>query len=166
MTTPQYIYKTFFVEEQNSDISVMALGKVWHLHKIYLCQSPFFATMFNGSWREREQNFIAIEIVDPKITLDSLNIVFGSLYLDEVTLDPMTVQNCLAAAQLLQLDGLIEKCSEVMNSTINAVTAIKYYEVACHYAAMDVKKNAFQWLLINLLSFYSKHGKWLQVCVF
>lgn len=27
---------------------------------------------------------------------------------------------------------------------------------------MDVKKNAFQWLLINLLSYYSKHGKWLQ----
>lgn len=28
---------------------------------------------------------------------------------------------------------------------------------------MDVKKNAFQWLLINLLSYYSKHGKWLQM---
>lgn len=70
LTTPQYIYKTFFVEEQNSDVSVMALGKVWHLHKIYLCQSPYFASMFNGSWREREQNFIAIEIIDPKISLD------------------------------------------------------------------------------------------------
>lgn len=48
----------------------MALGKVWHLHKIYLCQSPYFASMFCGSWREREQKFIAIEIIDPKITLD------------------------------------------------------------------------------------------------
>lgn len=74
MTTPQYIYKTFFVEEQNSDISVMALGKVWNLHKIYLCQSPYFASMFSGSWREREQNFIAIEIVDPKITLECKHI--------------------------------------------------------------------------------------------
>lgn len=70
LTTPQYIYKTFFVEEQNSDVSVMALGKIWHLHKIYLCQSPYFSTMFNGSWREHEQNFIPIEIVDPNITLD------------------------------------------------------------------------------------------------
>lgn len=70
MTTPQYIYKTFFVEEQNSDMSVMALGKVWRLHKIYLCQSPYFSSMFNGSWREREQNFITIEIIDPKITLE------------------------------------------------------------------------------------------------
>lgn len=74
MTTPQYIYKTFFVEEQNSDMSVMALGKVWHLHKIYLCQSPYFASMFNGSWRERELNFITIEIIDPKITLECKSI--------------------------------------------------------------------------------------------
>lgn len=50
----------------------------------------------------------------------ALNIVFGSLYLDEVTLDPKTVVSVLAAAALLQLDGLIEKCCEVMNSTINA----------------------------------------------
>lgn len=28
---------------------------------------------------------------------------------------------------------------------------------------MEVKKNAFQWLLINLLSFYSKHSKWLMM---
>lgn len=52
--------------------------------------------------------------------LTALNIVFGSLYLDEVVLDPMTVVSVLAAAELLQLDGLIEKCCEVMNSTINA----------------------------------------------
>lgn len=147
LTTPQYIYKTFFIEEQNSDVSMMALGRVWRLHRIYLCQSEYFRSMFNGSWREREQNFIAIEIIDPKITLDgkdifcmccffsiqygapnlpvgiffaALNIVFGSLYLDEVTLDPKQVVSVLAAAALLQLDGLIEKCCEVMNSTINA----------------------------------------------
>lgn len=48
----------------------MALDKVWHLHKIYLCQSPYFGSMFNGSWRERQQKFVAIEIIDPKITVD------------------------------------------------------------------------------------------------
>lgn len=50
----------------------------------------------------------------------ALNTVFGSLYLDEVTLDPMNTVSVLAAAELLQLDGLIEKCCEVMNNTINA----------------------------------------------
>lgn len=70
LTTTQYIYQTLFKDEKNADISVMALGKVWHLHKVYLCQSPYFNSMFNGSWRETFQDFISIEIMDSKITLD------------------------------------------------------------------------------------------------
>lgn len=68
-----------------------------------------------------------------RIYFTALNIVFGSLYLDEVTLDPRTVVSVLAAAELLQLDGLIEKCSEVMNSTINAeVNIIKIKFLSIH----------------------------------
>lgn len=55
--------------------------------------------------------------------------MFGSLYLDEVTLDPKTVVSVLATAALLQLDGLIDKCAEVMNSTINAEVKFKFLNV-------------------------------------
>lgn len=68
LSTPQYIYRTLFKEQHDSDVSVVALGKVWHLHKIYLCQSPYFASMFGGNWRETKQNYINIEIIDPRIT--------------------------------------------------------------------------------------------------
>lgn len=40
-------------------------------------------------------------------------------------------------------------------------TAIKYYETGVNYGALNVKKNAFDWLLTNLLTFYAKHYKWL-----
>lgn len=50
----------------------------------------------------------------------ALYIVFGSLYLDEVTLEPLTVTSVLAAATLFQLDGLIDRCIEVMTETTNA----------------------------------------------
>lgn len=85
------------------------------------------------------------------------------MYLDEVTLDPKSVVSVLATAALLQLDGLLEKCAEVMNSTINAETAIPYYEAAIQYGITDLKKNSFDWMLINLLSFYSKHSRWLKL---
>lgn len=42
-------------------------------------------------------------------------------------------------------------------------TAIAYYDAAIQYGVTNVKKNAFNWLLINLLSFYSKHVKWLRL---
>lgn len=70
MCTTKYIYQALFLEHRNSDIAVHALGKVWHLHKIYLCQSPYFASLFSGAWRESVADQCAnIDILDPQITL-------------------------------------------------------------------------------------------------
>lgn len=70
MSTTQYIYQALFQEGKNSDITVCALGKEFYLHKIYLCQSPYFASMFGGSWLEATKNYINIDVVDPLITID------------------------------------------------------------------------------------------------
>lgn len=37
-STSRYIYQTLFVNGENSDIRICALGQVWNLHKVYLCQ--------------------------------------------------------------------------------------------------------------------------------
>lgn len=163
LTTTQYIYQALFKEQKNSDVAVMALGKIWHLHKVYLCQSPYFASMFNGSWREACQDFINIKIVDPKITIESLETVFGSLYLDEIIIEPLGVVSVLATATLFQLDGIIERCTEVMIETTNAETAVPYYEAGCQYGVQNVKTSAFDWLLANLVNFYIKRVNWLKL---
>ncbi|XP_065075702.1 protein germ cell-less [Ochlerotatus camptorhynchus] len=163
ISTAKYIYQALFKEERNSDITVHALGKVWHLHKVYLSQSPYFASMFNGSWREADEDYVHIEIVDPKISIESLFSVFGSLYMDEVVLEPREIVSILATATLFQLDSLIDRCAEVMIETTNAETAVKYYEAACEYGVKSVKQSTFNWLLVNLLSLYYKTGKWLRL---
>ncbi|XP_053679747.1 protein germ cell-less [Anopheles nili] len=162
-STAKYIYQALFKEERNSDITVHALGKQWHLHKVYLSQSQYFASMFNGSWREADDDYVHIEIIDPKITIESLYAVFGSLYMDEVVLEPKAIVSTLATATLFQLDGLIDRCAEVMVETTNAETAVLYYEAACEYGVKLVKKTAFGWLLVNLLSFYHRVPKWLSL---
>lgn len=163
ISTAKYIYQALFKEERNSDITVHALGKVWHLHKVYISQSPYFATMFNGSWREAEDDYVHIEIIDPKITIESLYSVFGSLYMDEVVLEPREIVSILATATLFQLDSLIDRCAEVMIETTNAETAVRYYEAACEYGVKNVKQTTFNWLLVNLLSLYYKTSKWLRL---
>lgn len=45
-STSNYIYNTLFVNGESSDICVRALNREWHLHKLYLCQSPYFDSMF------------------------------------------------------------------------------------------------------------------------
>ena len=65
------------MEGRDSDIIVSALSRDWKLHKLYLCQSPYFASMFNGNWRESNMDHIDITIVDPNISLDSMNVTLG-----------------------------------------------------------------------------------------
>lgn len=50
----------------------------------------------------------------------ALYTVLGSLYLDEITLEPIEVVPTLATATLFQLEGIIDQCVEIMIETVNA----------------------------------------------
>uniref|UniRef100_A0A670J4X6 BTB domain-containing protein n=1 Tax=Podarcis muralis TaxID=64176 RepID=A0A670J4X6_PODMU len=151
-STSKYIYQTLFLKGENSDIKICALGEEWNLHKIYLCQSGYFSSMFSGSWRESEMDTIELEIPDQNIDVEALQVAFGSLYRDEVLINPSRVIALLAAASMLQLDGLIQQCGETMKETINAKTVCSYYNSAGTYGLDSLKKKCLEWLLNNLMT--------------
>ncbi|XP_052834220.1 germ cell-less protein-like 1 [Octopus bimaculoides] len=151
-STTKHIYDTLFVNGQGSDITIKALGQEWRLHKMYISQSAYFACMFNGSWKESDESVINIDIVDPNIDVDALNITLGSFYNDNVLIRPTQVVSILAAARLLQLEDLIQQCESIMKDSISATTVCKYYMGATMYGALDVESQCLQWLQRNLLS--------------
>ena len=59
--------------------------------------------MFSGSWKESTMEKIDIHIIDPNIDLNALHIALGSLYQDEITVEPADVIPILAAASLFQV---------------------------------------------------------------
>ncbi|XP_035424724.1 germ cell-less protein-like 1 [Cygnus atratus] len=154
-STSKYIYQTLFLNGENSDIKICALGEEWNLHKIYLCQSGYFSSMFSGSWRESSMSVIELEIPDQNIDVEALQVAFGSLYRDDVLIKPSRVVALLAAACMLQLDGLIQQCGETMKETINAKTVCGYYNSAGTYGLDSVKKKCLEWLLNNLMTHQS-----------
>ncbi|XP_038022771.1 germ cell-less protein-like 1 [Anas acuta] len=154
-STSKYIYQTLFLNGENSDIKICALGEEWNLHKIYLCQSGYFSSMFSGSWRESSMDVIELEIPDQNIDVEALQVAFGSLYRDDVLIKPSRVVALLAAACMLQLDGLIQQCGETMKETINAKTVCGYYNSAGTYGLDSVKKKCLEWLLNNLMTHQS-----------
>lgn len=162
LTTAQYIYKTLFQEEKGSDITVFMLGRAWRLHKVYISQSPYFASMFSGSWREANESVINVEIADPNITLDSLLTVLGSFYQDEVSLEPKDVISILATSTLFQLQGLIDQCTDIMVETTNIKTVVPYYNAAVSYGVPAVKEAARRWLEVNLLGYGWLHPTFLK----
>uniref|UniRef100_A0A8C5UAZ7 BTB domain-containing protein n=1 Tax=Malurus cyaneus samueli TaxID=2593467 RepID=A0A8C5UAZ7_9PASS len=150
-----YIYQTLFLNGENSDVKICALGEEWNLHKIYLCQSGYFSSMFSGSWKESSMNVIELEIPDQNIDVEALQVAFGSLYRDDVLINPSRVVALLAAACMLQLDGLIQQCGETMKETITAQTVCGYYNSAGTYGLDSVKKKCLEWLLNNLMTHQS-----------
>ncbi|KYQ52306.1 Protein germ cell-less [Trachymyrmex zeteki] len=162
LTTAQYIYKTLFQEEKGSDITVLILGCAWRLHKVYISQSPYFASMFSGSWKETNEKVINVEITDPNITTNSLSVVLGSLYQDEVSLEPKEVVSILATSTLFQLQGLIDECVDIMIETTNSETVVSYYNAAVSYGVPTVKAAAKRWLEVNLLGYGWRHPSFLK----
>lgn len=98
-----------------------------------------------------------MNIVDPCITLDSLHITFGSLYQDEITLEPGDVINVLATASLFQLEGLISQCLVIMDETVNVETVVSYWEACQTYGCVDLGRTCVEWLTVNLLSHLPDH---------
>uniref|UniRef100_A0A8C9FP24 BTB domain-containing protein n=1 Tax=Pavo cristatus TaxID=9049 RepID=A0A8C9FP24_PAVCR len=154
-STSMYIYQTLFLNGENSDIKICALGEEWNLHKVYLRQSGYFSSMFSGSWKESCMDTIELEIPDQNIDIEALQVAFGSLYRDDVLIKPGRVVSLLAAASMLQLDGLILQCGETMKETINAKTVCSYYSSAGTYGLDSVKKRCLEWLLNNLMTHQS-----------
>ncbi|GBM72142.1 Protein germ cell-less [Araneus ventricosus] len=151
MSTTRYVYQALFEEGQGSDVRIVALNRTWNLHKLYLSQSPYFNSMFNGEWRERLQDEIDIIITDENITSDALHKVFGSLYQDEIQIMPLEAVAVLACATLLQLDDLIQQSVEVMKESINIETILLYYEASELYGLIEVKNSTLDWLNRNML---------------
>ncbi|XP_071829621.1 germ cell-less protein-like 1 [Apostichopus japonicus] len=149
--TAKYIYDTLFVNGENSDITIKALDKDWPLHKIYLCQSSYFASMFSGSWKESTLKEITVDIPDQNIDENALKVALGSLYRDDVLIEPARVVSVLAAASLVQLDGLIQQCADVMSENISPKTIGAYHSAASSYGLQTVETSCVQWLERNLM---------------
>jgi len=156
-TTSQYIYRNLFQAGRDSDVTLLALGRSWHLHKLYLSQSAYFSSMFSGRWSDGCKDSITITIDDPCITLDALNTTLGSLYQDEVTIEPGEVIAVLAAATLLALEGLISQCEVIMEETVNVQTVVQYWEAASRYGCLATIRMCEDWLAVNLLSHLPDH---------
>uniref|UniRef100_UPI00358F7530 germ cell-less protein-like 2 n=1 Tax=Myxine glutinosa TaxID=7769 RepID=UPI00358F7530 len=150
-STSAYIYKRLFEQGHASDVSLIAMGRTWHLHRFYLSQAGYFSSMFSGSWKESDMQEIQMDVPDPTVDADALDLAFGSLYQDECALSLPCVVSCLAAASLIQADGLLGQCVDLMLSSVTAETVCRYHTAAMRYGQEEIVMKCHEWLQRNLL---------------
>lgn len=86
LDTSKYLHQKLFVEGRKSDVTIVALGHEWHLHKIYLEQCDYFRCLFSGNWSDSTANRYELEIEDRRITFEGREFEWMSL-IDEVFQD-------------------------------------------------------------------------------
>lgn len=152
--TTEYIYQHGFVGQNHSDITLSISGileKELRLHKLILCQSPYFEKMFKDeNWMEGDKKKVETKIYDEKITEGSLMEVLGSLYSAELHFGAEDkVVGIIATARFFLLDQIVDAAEAFILSTITAVNVIKYYQTAIRYMMQSLEAKLFKWLTMN-----------------
>lgn len=146
LDTPKYIHKRLFVEGTKSDVTICALGRTWNLHRLYLEQCKFFDCLFRGSWKESNDSVLHLKIVDPAVTPEGLNKILESLYHNEIEIDLDNIEGLVAAASMLSLESVLERCSEVCIESLSDYKVLSFSDLADKYGLPDLSQKCFEYL--------------------
>ncbi|KAG5445776.1 Germ cell-less protein-like 1 [Clonorchis sinensis] len=150
-STYNYVYRELFCKGEGSDLTVKSLNEEWHLHRLYVKQSPFFSAMLDGGWKESGCSVIELELSDPNITKSSLNTVFGAFYRDTILLSETTVLGVLASATWFHMDDIRSLCSDFMERRICMRNVVDFFQISKQYNLPHLLKRTVKWLADNLL---------------
>lgn len=145
------ICESLFPRGENSDIKIRAFEEEWYLHRVYLCRSGYFASMFSGAWLESYMDTIEMQMPDSNIDRESFRETLRYLYSNSIDIPPYKVIAFLATASMLQLDELIQQCEEIMKVSVNVKTVCSFYYNAENYRLVDIRYICHQWFLDNLM---------------
>ncbi|EYC09745.1 hypothetical protein Y032_0059g3026 [Ancylostoma ceylanicum] len=68
LDTAKYVYERLFLQGEGSDVTVHAIGHVWHLHKLYLQQCKYFEVLMQGNWKDSKEDVIYLDFPDENVT--------------------------------------------------------------------------------------------------
>lgn len=113
---PDHLYSRGFLSGKHSDITVIAFGKRYKLHRLILDRSPFFATALSEPWLEAKAKEMTVhpQDIDSAITQASFELALKRLYglvSSEETQDPAGL---FATACWLEMRDLVDSSIESM----------------------------------------------------
>lgn len=137
----EFLYTRGFLEGTCSDITIVAFGTQYRLHRLILDRSPFFSSCFNGGWAESTSSEISLspETSDPNIVQHAFEIALARLYghVDREREDANALP-LLAAASYLELQDLAESCvrSLVGNLKTSNISSIVKFITSSYYGPL------------------------------
>ncbi|KAJ9640436.1 hypothetical protein H2199_005975 [Coniosporium tulheliwenetii] len=81
-TLPDHLYTRGLLAGRHSDITVIAFGHKYRLHRLLLDRAPFFTTALSEPWLESQAKEVTLhpEEIDPTITQNAFELAIKRLY--------------------------------------------------------------------------------------
>jgi hypothetical protein len=128
-----------------SDITLICMGKEYHLHRIILSQSSYFYSLLSGPWKENGKPRIELQIDDPNVSAEGLEIAFAYMYGVNPKLNGENAMAALAAGCFLCMENLCDKCVQFIVADLRVDTFVPYQQLSerhCYGRFADSIRNA------------------------
>ncbi|KAF1935477.1 hypothetical protein EJ02DRAFT_460334 [Clathrospora elynae] len=112
---PDHLYTRGLREGRHSDITVIAFGQRYNLHRLILDRAPFFTTALSEPWIESQSKEVALhpEQIDQSITKASFELAIQKLYgVDISTESDAEAVGLFATGCWLEMQDLIDAAIE------------------------------------------------------
>ncbi|XP_072574751.1 kelch-like protein 10 isoform X1 [Paramormyrops kingsleyae] len=131
---------------QMCDVVLVANNVKFEAHRIILCGcSSYFQALFNSSWNvlgKREYKF-------PGVSPDTLRQIIEYAYTYSVLVTADNVESLLAAADQLNILGIVQRCSGFLHDQLCTENCIGLLKIADVYCLRELHKSAFNLILRN-----------------
>lgn len=114
-TLTGHLFHNGFQEGRHSDITVLAFGQTYKLHKLLLDRVPYFASAFSGPWAESRAKEMRIspEEIDSNITKNAFELALKRIYGTQFPLqEEEEAIGLFAIACWLDMPDLVDSCVE------------------------------------------------------
>ena len=117
-------------EQEFSDVSVMAFGETYALHRLVLSRSPYFRALMRGPWSDAASPRLTLTFDDAHIDRRAVEASLAFLYDKLPTLDAECAPRVLAAAAFLDLEDLCRHCADFIVADVREETFVAYQRFA------------------------------------
>ncbi len=126
-------------DDKLCDITIQVEDQHFRAHKIILAgSSPYFRAMFAGDLEESKQSTVVIHSIPPSIMTALLDYCYTSL----IKITHENAQELLAAAGILQLNWIRDRCSEFIERQLDSSNCLGIRSFADTYSCPALHKAA------------------------
>ncbi|KAF2201922.1 hypothetical protein GQ43DRAFT_17500 [Delitschia confertaspora ATCC 74209] len=122
LSLPDHLYTRGLLEGRHSDITVIAFGQRYALHRLILDQAPFFNNALSGPWVESQSKEVTLhpEEVDSCITQQAFELTMKRLYGGDISQEAdEEAVGLFATGCWLEMQDLVESSIESILRQMN-----------------------------------------------